>query len=144
MDRRSDRGFAQCVVLEFLNPKPGLWKAGVVLALGASIWASVPLLHRFGTLWAVLTLTFTAQAYLFSLTWLFGTGSGLQMCYLVAAAVIFAGVGRERFPPFVIPGILGWLQVVVLQIMVPYDTGLLDSAALLKLSLSRSRRAWPP
>jgi len=124
-------GFASYVVLEFLNPKPGLWKAGVVLALAASIWASVPLLHRFGTFWAALTLTFTAQAYLFSLTWLFGTGSGLQMPYLVAAAIIFVALDRERFLPLVISGILAVLQVVVLQIMVPYDTGLLESAELL-------------
>ena len=72
-------GFANYVVVEFLNPKPGLWKAGVVLVLAASIWASVPLLHRFGTLCGALTLSSTVQAYLFALTWLLGTGSGLQM-----------------------------------------------------------------
>jgi len=123
-------GFASFLRLEFLNPKPGLWKAAVVLALGASIWASVPLLHRFGALCGALTAILTMQAYLFSLTWLIGTGSGLQMLYLVAAALIFV-FGRERFFLFVVLGILAVLQVVVLQIMVPHDTGLLDSAALL-------------
>jgi signal transduction histidine kinase/CheY-like chemotaxis protein len=122
-------GFANFLLLEFLNPKPGLWKAAVVLALGASIWASVPLLHRFGALCGALTAILTLQAYLFSLTWLFGTGIGLQMLYLVAAALIFV-FGRERFFLFVVLGILAVLQVVVLQIMVPHDTGLLDSAAL--------------
>jgi signal transduction histidine kinase/ActR/RegA family two-component response regulator len=122
-------GFANFLRLEFLNPKPGLWKAAVVLALGASIWASVPLLHRFGALCGALTAILTMQAYLFSLTWLIGTGSGLQMLYLVAAALIFV-FGRERFFLFVVLG-LAVLQVVVLQIMVPHDTGLLDSAALL-------------
>jgi signal transduction histidine kinase/ActR/RegA family two-component response regulator len=100
------------------------------LALGASIWASVPLLHRFGALCGALTAILTMQAYLFSLTWLIGTGSGLQMLYLVAAALIFV-FGRERFFLFVVLGILAVLQVVLLQIMVPHDTGLLDSAALL-------------
>ena len=123
-------GFANFLRLEFLNPKPGLWKAAVVLALGASIWASVPLLHRFGALCGALTAILTMQAYLFSLTWLIGTGSGLQMLYLVAAALIFV-FDRERFFLFVVLGILAVLQVVVLQIMVPHDTGLLDSAALL-------------
>jgi signal transduction histidine kinase/ActR/RegA family two-component response regulator len=123
-------GFAKYVVLEFLDPRPGLWKAGVVYALAASIWASVPLLHRFGALCGALTAILTLQAYLFSLTWLFGTGIGLQMLYLVAAALIFV-FGRERFFLFVVLGILAVLQVVVLQIMVPHDTGLLDSAALL-------------
>ena len=123
-------GFANYVVLEFLNPKPGLWKAGVVFALAASIWASVPLLHRFGTLWGALTLTLTLQAYFFSLTWLFGTGSGVQMPYLLAAALIFVVLGTERILLSAVLGILAVLQVVVLQIMVPYDTGLLDSATL--------------
>jgi hypothetical protein len=74
------------VALEFLNPKPGLWKAGVVLAaccvdLGVGAAAS-PLRGA----WGALTATPTMQASLFSLTWLFGTGSGLQMAYLMAAA----------------------------------------------------------
>jgi signal transduction histidine kinase/ActR/RegA family two-component response regulator len=123
-------GFANFLLLEFLNPKPGLWKAAVVLALGASIWASVPLLHRFGALCGALAAILTMQAYLFSLTWLIGTGSGLQWPYLVPAVLIFI-FGRERFFLFVVLGILAVLQVVVLQIMVPHDTGLLDSAALL-------------
>ena len=123
-------GFANYVAVEFLNPKPGLWKAGVVLVLAASIWASVPLLHRFGTLWGTLILSSTGQAYFFALTWLLGTGSGFQMAYFMATALIFVALGTERFLLLVIPGILAVLQVVVLQIMVPYDTGLLDSTAL--------------
>jgi len=51
--------FAIYVALEFLDPKPGLWKVGAVNALAASIFASVPLLHRFGTLWSALTFTST-------------------------------------------------------------------------------------
>jgi len=69
-------GFASYVVLEFLDPKPGLWKAGVVYALAASIFALVPLLHRFGMLWSGLIVTLTVQVYFFSLTWLFGTAAG--------------------------------------------------------------------
>jgi signal transduction histidine kinase/CheY-like chemotaxis protein len=122
--------FVDVVVREFLNPRPGLWKVGVVLALAALIWASVPLLHRFGPLWGVLAATLTMQAYCFSITWLIGTGSGMQMLYLMAAALIFVGLDREHFFPLVVPGILAVLQIVVLQIMVPYDTGLLNSAEL--------------
>ena len=122
--------FADVMVREFLNPRPGLWKVGVVLALAALIWASIPLLHRFGPLWGALTATLTMQAYFFSLTWLVGTGSGMQMLYLMAAALVFVALDRERFFPLVVPGILAVLQIVVLQIMVPYDTGLLNSAQL--------------
>src|SRR5262249_45129022 len=73
------------------------------------------------------------QVYLFSVIWLFGTGSGAQMSYLVAAALIFVLVGTERILLSAVLGGLVVLQVVVLQIMVPYDTGLVDSTALFGL-----------
>jgi len=42
---------ATCVaVAQFLNPTPGLRKTAAVNALAAPIYASVPLLHRFGSL----------------------------------------------------------------------------------------------
>ena len=126
-------GVATVVVHEFLDPKPGLWKAGVVNALGASIYASVPLLHRFGTLWGALTVALTVQVYFFSLTWLYGTGSGLQMGFLLAAALIFVVLGTDRILLSAVLGALIVLQVVVLQIMVPYSTGLLNAATLFAL-----------
>jgi signal transduction histidine kinase/CheY-like chemotaxis protein len=126
-------GLATVVVHEFLDPKPGLWKAGVVNALGASIYASVPLLHRFGTLWGALTVALTVQVYFFSLTWLYGTGSGLQMGFLLAAALIFVVLGTDRILLSAVLGALIVLQVVVLQIMVPYSTGLLNAATLFAL-----------
>ena len=123
-------GFAIVVVLEFVDPKPGLWKVGAVYALAASIFALVPSLHRFGTFWSALIITSTVQAYFFSLTWLFGTGSGVQMSYLLAGAIVFVLVGTERILLSAVLGALVVLQVVVLEILVPYNTGLLDSATL--------------
>ena len=70
------------------------------------------------------------QAYFFSVTWLLGTGSGVQMSYLLAAALIFVVLGIERILLSAVLGALAVLQVVVLQIMVPYNTGLLASATL--------------
>jgi len=126
-------GVASDVVLEFLDPKPGLWKAATVNGLAALIFASIPLLHRFGTLWSALIGTSTVQAYFFSLTWLFGTGSGQQMTYLTAAALIFVVLGTDRILLSAVLGALIVLQVVVLQIMVPYNTGLLNAATLFAL-----------
>jgi signal transduction histidine kinase len=123
--------FASYVALEFLDPRPGLWKAGVVYALAASIWASVPLLHRFGTLWGPLILILTANAYFFAITCLFGTGIGLQMCYLTAGAITAVILGTEHILLSAVLGVLAVLQIVVLQIMVPYSTGLFDSGTLL-------------
>ena len=113
-----------------LDPKPGLWKAFTVNALAASIWASVPLLHRFGTLWGALTSTLTLYALLFVVTYLFGTGTGLQTGYFVAAACTVVFLGTERILLSAVLCVLAALLVVVLQITVPYNTGLLDSATL--------------
>jgi adenylate cyclase len=105
---------ATAIVLEFLDPQPGLWKTGAVNVLAALIYASIPLLHRFGTLWSALTLALTVQVYFFSLTWLFGTGGGVQMSYLVAAALVFVLFGTERILLSAVLGALTVLQVVVL------------------------------
>jgi adenylate cyclase len=126
-------GFAIVVVLEFVDPKPRLWKVGAVYALAASIFALVPSLHRFGTFWSALIITSTVQAYFFSLTWLFGTGSGVQMGFLTGAAINFVLIGTERILLSAVLGAMVVIQVVVLQIMVPYDTGLLSSATLFAL-----------
>ena len=105
------------------------WKAVAVCAISASIWASIPLLHRFGTLCGALTCILTAYAYFFALTCLFGTDSGLQMGYLLAAAFVF--VVTERIFLSAVLGVLAVVLVVVLQIIVPDNTGLLDSTTLL-------------
>ncbi|MGE5261370.1 MAG: hybrid sensor histidine kinase/response regulator [Actinomycetota bacterium] len=123
-------GFANFVALGFLNPRPGLWKVCVVFALAASICASVPLLHRFGTLWGALILALTAYAYFFAITYLFGTGLGLQMCYLMVAALTVVSLGAERILLSAVLGVLAVLLVIVLQIMVPHNTGLFDSGTL--------------
>jgi adenylate cyclase len=75
-------------LVNFVDPKPGLWKAGMVAALGAAIWASVPLSHRFGTLWGALIFILTLYAYFFASTYLFGTDSGVQLGYLLAASLV--------------------------------------------------------
>ena len=116
--------------LEFLDPKPGLWKAGVVLRacrvdLGVGAVAS-PLRDALGR----------------SDPYLNGASLFLQPHLAVRhrqrrADELFAGcsahlcsLGTERILLSAVLGVLAVLQVVVLQIMVPYNTGLLDSAAL--------------
>ena len=115
-------------LVNFVDPKPGLWKAGMVAALGAAIWASVPLFHRFGTLWGALIFILTLYAYFFASTYLFGTDSGVQLGYLLAASLVV--VLTERILLSAVLGVLAVLLLALLQIMVPYNTGLLNSAKL--------------
>src|SRR5215470_15700278 len=74
-------------VAQFLNPAPGLWKTAAVNAFAAAIYASVPLLHRFGSLAAGVTLLIVAYANFFALIYFAGTGTGLNIYFLVAAGL---------------------------------------------------------
>jgi signal transduction histidine kinase/CheY-like chemotaxis protein len=120
-------GFA---VVRFLDPTPGVWKAAAVNAFAALIFALVPLLHRFGPLWAAVSIFLFAYAYLFVLIWLLGTGTGMQMLYLVVAGFTFLLFGIERVFLSALFGVLALLLVVVLQVFAPHDTGLLGPVAL--------------
>src|SRR5205823_5386807 len=61
------------------------------------------------------------------------TGGGWQMTYLTASALNFVLTGAERILFSAVLAALAALQVVVLQFMVPYNTGLLASATLFAL-----------
>ena len=120
-------GFA---VAQFLDPTPGVWKAAAVNALAALLYASVPLLHRFGPHAAALALMIVGYADLSALIWLLGTGTGMPMFYLVTAALTLLYFGVERIAPSVLFGVLAVLLVIALEVAVPYDTGLLPPSTL--------------
>ena len=130
MDQRCGREFLRSISrLDFVNPKPGLWKAAMVVALGASIWASVPLFHRFGTLCGALIVILTMYAYLLvSLSCSAPTAACSCSIWWLHRSWLFQ---QERILLLVVLGVLAVLHVALLQIMVPHDTGLLNSAALL-------------
>ena len=113
------------VVAPLLDTTPGLWKAAAVNALGGPIYALVPLLHRFGSLAAAVTLLIVAYADFFVLTYLLGTGTGLQMYYLVVAGLTLLFFGTERVLLSALFGVLAVVLIVFLESLVPYSTGLL-------------------
>jgi signal transduction histidine kinase len=108
----------------FLASTPGLWKAGAADALAATIYWSIPLLHRFGSLAAAVTFLLALYIHFFALTYLIGTGSGMQMGYLVAAGLTLLFFSNQRILLSAFFGILAVVFVVVLQVLVPFDTGL--------------------
>src|SRR5262245_15059661 len=120
-------GFA---VAHVLDPAPGLWKLAAVEALATPIFAFVPLLHRFGPISAGLTFLIVLYAYLFAIVWLEGTGTPMQMFYLVAAGLTLLFFGRERILLSVFLSGLAVALIVVLELLVPYNTGLESPARL--------------
>jgi adenylate cyclase len=116
---------ASCfAVASFMASTPGLWKAGAVDALAAMIYASIPLLHRFGSLAAAVTFLLSLDIHFFVLTYLVGTGTGMQMGYLVAAGLTLLFFSNQRVLLSAFFGALAVVFIVVLQILVPFDTGL--------------------
>jgi adenylate cyclase len=102
---------------------PELWWTGVVNIAGAAIYATIPLLHRFGELVPSLTFIGTAYVSIFTICWFVGTGSGLQFYFLVAACLVVLQLGVDRiFLAASLAAIAAGL-VIALQFLVPRDTG---------------------
>jgi signal transduction histidine kinase/CheY-like chemotaxis protein len=120
-------GFA---VVQFLDPRPDVWKVAVLNAIAVPIYAAVPLLHRFGPIWGPLIGILFAHAHLFALAWLVGTGFGVHMYYVVSAGIAVLCFGTRRLLPILL-GVLALLLVIVVEFLVPHDTGLLSPAMLL-------------
>jgi hypothetical protein len=115
-------GFA---VVRFFDPTPGVWKAAIVNAVAAPLFASVPLRHRFGPIAGPAFSLGLAYAYLFVVLSLVGTGTGMQMLYLACAGITFVTFGTERLLLAVVFGIAAAILVIIVEIAVPHDTGLL-------------------
>jgi adenylate cyclase len=107
-----------------------MWWTGVINIVGAGIYATVPLLHRFGELVPSLTFIGTAYASIFTICWFVGTGSGLQFYFLVAACLVVLQLGVDRI--FLAAGLAAIAagMVITLQFFVPRDTGAQPAWAL--------------
>jgi adenylate cyclase len=102
---------------------PQLWWTGIINIVGAAIYASIPLLHRFGELLPPMVFIGTAYVSIFTICWFVGTGSGLQFYFLVAACLIVLQLGVDRIFLAAILAAIAAGMVITLQFLVPRDTG---------------------
>jgi adenylate cyclase len=89
----------------------------------ATIFAAVPLLHRFGELVAPLTFVCASYVSIVAITWNVGTGNGLQFFLLVTACLVVLQLGIEHI---VLASMLASVAaglVIALEFSVPRDTG---------------------
>jgi adenylate cyclase len=116
--------------MRLLDPAQGRWRLALVSAVFAAVYASLPLLHRFGPLAAARAFVLVAYVFVFVVNWLVGTGGGAYLYYLTAAAlgVLFLGHERFLFTGFICIVAVG--LIVALHLLVPHDTGLLTPNAL--------------
>lgn len=102
---------------------PTVWWTGFINIVGAAIYASVPLLHRFGELLPPLTFIGTAYLSIFAICWFVGTGSGLQFYFLVAACLVVLQLGVDRIFLASLLAAIAAGMVITLQFLVPLNTG---------------------
>ena len=102
---------------------PELWWAGAINLVAAVIFAITPYLYRFGELVPPLTFLGTGYASIFIICWMIGTGSGVQLFFLVAACLVVLQLGSERIVLAASLAAVGAAMVITLQFVVPRDTG---------------------
>jgi adenylate cyclase len=121
-------GFA---LAQALDPSPQAWKPALANLVGAALLAAVPLLHRFGDLAGPLAFIAIANAYVLAVLALLGTATGMQIQFLAVAAgsVVFFDPRRAAFPIAI--SVIAAVLVVLAEIVVPRDTGVLSAHQLL-------------
>jgi adenylate cyclase len=99
----------------------------VLNLVGAVLYAGVPLLHRLGRLAGPLAFITLFYADMFVFISLIGTGIGIQFYFLLGAALTVLYLGTEYVALTSASGAVAAALIIVVQVMVPYDTGLLPA-----------------
>ena len=89
----------------------------------ATIFATVPLLHRFGKLVAPLTFVGASYVSIVAISWNVGTGNGLQFFLLVTACLVVLQLGIEHIALASALAAVAAGLVITLEFLVPRDTG---------------------
>lgn len=100
------------------------WQLISINAGAAMIFASVPWLHRFGGLVAPLTFIGAAYVSVFASCWNVGTGAGSQYFFLVGACLVLLVLGIERIVLAASLAAVAAGLVILLEFVVPEDTGI--------------------
>jgi adenylate cyclase len=119
-------GFALYDALAFL------WTLAAINILAALFLASIPLWHRFGPLVAPLIYVAGSFTAIFVICSMLGTDCGMQVQYLAIAAGAILVLGAERLVLLAIIGLVAIGCVIVLEILVPGDTGLLTQRQMIE------------
>jgi adenylate cyclase len=96
-------------------------------AVATLLYAGVPLLHRLGRLAGPIASTILLYVDMFVFICLIGTGIGIQFYYLVGVALTALYFGTEYVALASAFGAVAAILIIVLQVTVPYDTGLLPA-----------------
>ena len=111
-----------------LDPTEQLFKVAPLNAVASPLFAAIPLLHFFGPLAAATVLNIVFYAYCFVMVMMLGTGSGVQLFFVAAAALTVLYFGIEHIFLSIAFGAMAALLMAALDFLAPYDTGLQSAA----------------
>jgi adenylate cyclase len=119
-------------VFQALDDIQTLWILVAINGVDALVWGAIPFLHRYGPLAGPLALAGSVYASNFALTAALGSGSGIHLYYIAAAAlsVLFFGVERVKLSAAVVT--LGAILFVMAQLLLPFNTTLVPPATLIE------------
>jgi adenylate cyclase len=100
-----------------------VWWIPVVNIGSAVVFATIPLMCRFGELVAPLVFFVVAYASITVVCIHLGTGSGLQFYFVVAAAILLVVLGIDHVILASVLAAIGAATVIALELLVPENTG---------------------
>jgi adenylate cyclase len=101
----------------------GLQKQAMIAFVVALCFASIPLLHRFGSTVALIALTTLAYLDTFRVAWQFGTGGGYWLAYFAGTAFIVLMLNAEQYILGLVLAVISASLVITLHLLIPYNTG---------------------
>lgn len=107
-----------------LGVNPATWWIGAANLIAAAVFLAIPTLYRYGEFTAPLVFSTTAYAFTFAMGCVLGTGTGLQFYFLAAASITVLILGIEHIALAAAVAGVGAALAIVLQFLVPADTGL--------------------
>ncbi|MCV7074571.1 adenylate/guanylate cyclase domain-containing protein [Mycobacterium szulgai] len=101
-----------------------LWQVISINLAAGLIFASIPMLHRFGELVAPLTFIAAAYVTVFASAWEVGTGSGAQLFFIVGTCLVVLVLGVEHIVLASVLAATAAGLVIASEFLIPRDTGL--------------------
>lgn len=117
-------------IFRFLDPAPGRWPVALLNLAAAVVFAALPLLHRFGPLWAPLSFVALSYAFIFWVTTVVGTGGAAYLYYLTAAALGVVFAGTERIWIAAAMTAVAAALIILVHVVAPHSTGFLTDRQL--------------
>jgi adenylate cyclase len=126
---------ATMAIVRFFDGKLAVGIADIFVA---TIYASMPLLHRLGPLVAPITFASVSYAVIFWVNSLVGTNGGSSLGYFTATALSILIIGTEHYLIGATIGIVSIALAIITELVLPRDSGFVSSTFLIVTNYAAS------